>query len=131
MQKTPLSPIDFWESLLVVGETDIPPLHKLAIHVLSICPTAANCERLFSVLNLLMTDRRTRLTKENLLNIAELRLHLRDEHARKNTKQKLKRHFGERPAPQIEMASTGKFTSLIPYNITYKIYRRVWGIPTP
>ncbi|KAI0693131.1 ribonuclease H-like domain-containing protein [Cerioporus squamosus] len=71
-------------------------LYRLAVYVLSICPTAANCEQLFSVLGIIMSDRRTRLTMDNLMNIAELRLHLRDEHVRKNTKARLKRHFGER-----------------------------------
>lgn len=43
-----------------------------------------------------MSDRRTRLSTTNLLNIAELRLHLRDEQVHKDAKKRLKRHFGER-----------------------------------
>ncbi|CDO77823.1 hypothetical protein BN946_scf184689.g1 [Trametes cinnabarina] len=62
---------------------DPPPLPALAIRILSICPSSAE---------------RTRLTTTNLLNIAELRLHLRDEQVRKDAKKRLKRHFGERVA---------------------------------
>lgn len=47
-----------------------------------------------------MSDLRTRLGLGTMMNLAELRLHLRDEHVRKNTKRRLKAHFGmqvERP----------------------------------
>ncbi|KAI0719371.1 ribonuclease H-like domain-containing protein [Cerioporus squamosus] len=121
-KRTP-NPIDVWERIFNSRQKDktsaqdddsapsllpsqtttnprAPPLlhslYRLAVYVLSICPTAANCEQLFSVLGIIMSDRRTRLTMDNLMNIAELRLHLRDEHVRKNTKARLKRHFGER-----------------------------------
>ena len=43
-----------------------------------------------------MTDLRTRLSLPTLMNLAELRLHLRDEHIHNNVKERLKRHFGDR-----------------------------------
>ena len=49
-----------------------------------------------------MTPLRTRLGMATLLNLTEMRLHLRDENLRKNTKARLKRHFGERiPVPTL------------------------------
>ncbi|KAI0683574.1 hypothetical protein C8T65DRAFT_749463 [Cerioporus squamosus] len=50
----------------------------------------------FCILGFIMSDYRTRLTVPNLLNIAELRMHLRDKWSRKETKQRLKNHYGER-----------------------------------
>ena len=43
-----------------------------------------------------MTTLRTRLGNDTLMNLAELRLHLLDEHTRKGVKARLKRHFGDR-----------------------------------
>ncbi|KAI0801429.1 ribonuclease H-like domain-containing protein [Fomes fomentarius] len=105
-QGKPPDPLDIWRDSIIAG-TPIPPLHQIAIHVLSICPNAADCERLFSVLGFLMNDRRTRLSNSTLLNMAELRLHLRDEHVRKGVKARLKHHFGDRvPDPaDIQQAS--------------------------
>ena len=58
-------------------------LHCLALHVLSICLTAANCKQLFSVLSLIMSDQCTCLCMDTLMNIAELQLHLHDEYMQK------------------------------------------------
>ena len=86
----------------------LPPLARLAIRILSICPSAADCERLFSLLGFIMSDRRTRLSNGTLMNIAELRLHLRDEHVRKDMKKRLKRHFGERLAEANASRTAGE-----------------------
>ncbi|CDO68274.1 hypothetical protein BN946_scf184799.g1 [Trametes cinnabarina] len=87
-----LDPVEIWKNFMPDVDPsepqptipiDPPPLPALAIRILSICPSSAE---------------RTRLTTTNLLNIAELRLHLRDEQVRKDAKKRLKRHFGERVA---------------------------------
>ena len=86
----------------------MPPLNRLAIHVLSICPNSANCERLFSILGFIMSDYRTRLTISNLMNIAELRMHLRDKWSRKETKARLKQHLGEKPKDDLRPSASGQ-----------------------
>ncbi|KAJ3497528.1 hypothetical protein NLJ89_g10338 [Agrocybe chaxingu] len=76
---------------------DVPPgpLTQLALHLLSICPNSASCERLFSHFGLILTKLRTRLTKKTLVNLAEYKLHIRDEYLRDNTPRSLrKRRFG-------------------------------------
>ncbi|CDO72524.1 hypothetical protein BN946_scf184983.g7 [Trametes cinnabarina] len=87
-----LDPVEIWKNFMPDVDPsepqptipiDPPPLPALAIRILSVCPSSAE---------------RTRLTTTNLLNIAELRLHLRDEQVRKDAKKRLKRHFGERVA---------------------------------
>ncbi|KAJ3008701.1 hypothetical protein NUW54_g3057 [Trametes sanguinea] len=92
----PINPVRVWTDIMI-HDLDIAnfPLHRLAIHILSICPTSANCERLFSVLGWIMTKLCTRLGHTTLINLAELLLHLRDEHVRKNVKIRLRRHFGD------------------------------------
>ena len=72
-----------------------PPLFKLANHILSICPNSASCERLFSVFGNTLTKLRNRLGNQTLTSLAELKMHIRDEHMRNNeTKMRMKRIFG-------------------------------------
>lgn len=76
-------------------DVDPTPLVRLALHVLSICPNSASCERLFSTFGLILTKLRTRLGKQRIVDLAECKMHIRDEHMRNNTKQHLRhRAFG-------------------------------------
>ena len=71
-----------------------PALVKLAKRIFSIVPNSASCERLFSSFGNILTKLRNRLGTETLVSLAELRLHLRDEHLRLGVVQnRLKRHF--------------------------------------
>jgi hypothetical protein len=75
-----------------------PPLFKLANHILSICPNSASCERLFSVFGNTLTKLRNRLENTTLTSLAELKMHIRDEHVRDaDTKKRMKRFFGAAP----------------------------------
>ncbi|CAA7263740.1 unnamed protein product [Cyclocybe aegerita] len=86
------------------------PLTQLALHLLSICPNSASCERLFSHFGLILTKLRTRLTKKTLVNLAEYKLHIRDEYLRDNTPHSLrKRRFGV--LAEKTKAATGVSTS--------------------
>lgn len=69
-----------YESISFPGH-ELSPLHKLAQRLFSICANSASCERLFSRFGLILTRLRSRLGLKNLLNIAELSLHLRDEYS--------------------------------------------------
>ncbi|TBU31641.1 hypothetical protein BD311DRAFT_752169 [Dichomitus squalens] len=67
----------------------------------------------FSALGLIMTDLRTRLGLPTLMNLAELRLHLRDENIRNNVKVCLKRHFGDRTTvPLVQNSAESEATHL-------------------
>ncbi len=71
-----------------------PPLVALAFHIFSICPNSASCERLFSSFGNILTKSRTRLHTDTLSNLAELKMHLRDERMRSGTsRQRAKRHL--------------------------------------
>ncbi len=71
-----------------------PPLVALAFHIFSICPNSASCERLFSSFGNILTKSRTRLHTDTLSNLAELKMHLRDERLRSGTsRQRAKRHL--------------------------------------
>ncbi|OAX42879.1 hypothetical protein K503DRAFT_823873 [Rhizopogon vinicolor AM-OR11-026] len=58
----------------------LSPLQMLAQRIFSICANFASCERLFSLFGLILTKLRSRLALEKMLDLAELRLHLRDEY---------------------------------------------------
>ena len=105
------NPIHVYEGLSHPGQEPLP-LVKLALHVLAICANSASCERLFSVFGQILTNLRSRLGTAPLTDLAELKMHLRDEHVRNGTKQHLKRSFGgERDsdlcAQQSTMAASG------------------------
>jgi hypothetical protein len=64
-------------------------------HVLSICPNSASCERLFSVYGNILAPHRNRLGNRTLTSLAEVQMHIRDEHVRDGeTKKRMKRFFG-------------------------------------
>ncbi|KZT22971.1 hypothetical protein NEOLEDRAFT_1070273, partial [Neolentinus lepideus HHB14362 ss-1] len=61
--------------------------------ILSICANSASCKHLFSLLRLILTKLCSRLGLKTLTSIAELKMHLCDEHLKNGAKQCLKRHF--------------------------------------
>lgn len=89
------------------GDAEPTPFQKLARRILSICANSASCERLFSMFGIILTRLRSRLRAEALTNLAELRMHLRDEHIRNGTaKDRLRRkttsHNTEEPSEDPE-----------------------------
>lgn len=80
----------------------LSPLQMLAQRIFSICANSASCERLFSLFRLILTKLRSRLALEKMLDLAELRLHLRDEYMRRGSvKDRLRRsrHIIPDPLP--------------------------------
>ncbi|KAI6038753.1 hypothetical protein EDC04DRAFT_2603676 [Pisolithus marmoratus] len=73
-------PIQMYESV-TFPDQDPSPLQKLAHHIFSICANSASCECLFSRFGLILTHLHSQLGLKNLLNLAELSLHLRDEYS--------------------------------------------------
>ena len=99
-------PVVIYTGLSIPNEPP-PPLFKLAFHILSICPNSASCERLFSVFGNTLTKLRNRLGTDTLTSLAELKMHIRDEHVRsKETKERMKRFFGATTATTTNAAST-------------------------
>lgn len=73
-------PLNAWQcSLFSSAPADWPPLARLARRLFSICPNSASCERLFSLLKRILTPARTRLSGQNLQNIAELNIYIKAE----------------------------------------------------
>jgi hypothetical protein len=80
-----------------------PAFILLAQRILSISANSASCERLFSVFGMTLTKLRSRLGTETLTSLAELKMHIRDENLQKDSRKRMKRHFGRRqavPPPQ-------------------------------
>ena len=88
-----------------------PPFIHLAKHVLSISANLASCERLFSVFGNILTKLRNRLGTNNMVVLAELKMHIRDEHAHKQTKKRLKRVFQVRTDAEIAAAASALLVS--------------------
>lgn len=57
----------------------------IALHLFSVCPNSASCERLFSSFSNIMTKKRTRLSQKTLEDLAALRLHIRNEELHNGT----------------------------------------------
>lgn len=93
--------------MLHTNDPNPPPVHVLARRILSICANSASCERLFSVFGTNLTKLRNRMRTETLVSLAELKMHIRDEHRAQNAKARLKRKFGrEGPNPVTEQPMT-------------------------
>ena len=93
-------PLSVYNGISPISRAASPPLFKLAYHILSICPNSASCERLFSVFGNTLTKLRNRLGNQTLTSLAELKMHIRDEHLRAGeTKKAMKRFFGKANAP--------------------------------
>ncbi|KAF5381398.1 hypothetical protein D9615_008423 [Tricholomella constricta] len=73
-----------------------PALIQLASRILSISANSASCERLFSVFGNTLTKLRNRLGVGTLTALTELKMHIRDEHVRKQSKDRVKRQFTAR-----------------------------------
>jgi hypothetical protein len=103
------NPLDVYADITISGEPSTP-LIQLATHILSICPNSASCERLFSTFGLILTKLRTRLNNQHVVNLAECKMHIRDEHLEKEVKRRLrKRLFGalaENAATQLGVSNS-------------------------
>ena len=82
-----------------------PPFIRLAKRILSISANSASCERLFSVFGNILTKLRNRLGVNNMVMLAELKMHIRNEHAHKQTKKRLKRVFQVRTDAEMAAAA--------------------------
>jgi hypothetical protein len=99
----------------------LSPLQMLAQHIFSICANSASCERLFSLFGLILTKLRSRLALEKMLDLAELRLHLRDEYMRRGSvKDRLRRprHIIPDPLPPQNKDTTTTSSNEITPEIT-------------
>jgi hypothetical protein len=77
-----------------------PELITFACRLLSISAISASCERLFSVFGNILTKLRTEVSTENLTNLSEVKLHVRNEYPRPDKKKRIKRQLGQ---PQIQI----------------------------
>jgi hypothetical protein len=107
-QGTKLNPLDVWDAISHPNHP-LTPLAQLARRILSIvCPNSALVERLWSLFGTILTRLRTHLGNKALLNLAELKLYLREEHLReKSVQTRLKRSFGT----ALEDLSSGQIAS--------------------
>lgn len=103
----------------IIVEGSLTPLQSLAKRLLSVCANSASCERLFSMFGLILTRLRSRLRPRALTDLAELRMHLRDEHVRYGkVKERLKRNTtshseqggGEPPNSDLTTDNTMRMT---------------------
>ncbi|KZT35654.1 hypothetical protein SISSUDRAFT_1121458 [Sistotremastrum suecicum HHB10207 ss-3] len=94
----------------------VPPIVRLGLHVLSIGANSATCERLFSVFGNTLTKIRNRMSKDLLQNLAELKLHVRDQHLQKKTttKSRLHRHFGKPKSSGGNVEAPLPSTNIVP-----------------
>ena len=87
----------------------------MARRILSICPNSASVERLWSVFGTILTKLRTRLGNAALVNLAELKLYLREEHLRARSVQtRLKRSFGTVDDPSVQTTTPNAITTPVP-----------------
>jgi len=94
---------------MVAGQ-ERSPLQKLACRIFAICANSASVERLFSLFGHILTKLRSRLRTEAMVQLAELKLHIRDEYTKNaQAKQHLKRHIAG--APRSESAPPAATTS--------------------
>ncbi|KAH9004423.1 ribonuclease H-like domain-containing protein, partial [Lactarius hengduanensis] len=109
---TKVNPLEVWEAMSHPDHQPTP-LAQLAHRILSICPNSASVERLWSVFGTILTRLCMQLGNKALLDIAELKLYLREEHLRARSVQtRLKRSFGtaleedqSMPPPRITTAA--------------------------
>ncbi|KAF9647431.1 hypothetical protein BDM02DRAFT_3098174 [Thelephora ganbajun] len=105
------------------------PFHRLAAHLLSICANSTSCERLFSTFENTLTEPQNRTGTSTLSSIAELKMHVLNEHRLSSTKTRMKHMFAARsktasaeevstlstvaqpPSPQSGLLAGGEATS--------------------
>ena len=95
LQDTPLDPLEVYRNLSFSSEPH-SPFHRLAARLLSVSANSATCERLFSVFGNTLTKLRNRMGTSTLSSIAELKMHVRNEHHLNSTKTQMKRMFTTR-----------------------------------
>ncbi|KAJ8581453.1 hypothetical protein M405DRAFT_623547 [Rhizopogon salebrosus TDB-379] len=83
------------------------------------CANSASCERLFSLFDLILTKLRSPLALEKMLDLAELRLHLRDEYMRRGSvrdRLRCPRHIIPDPLPpqNKDTTTTASSDEIIP-----------------
>ncbi|KZT28657.1 hypothetical protein NEOLEDRAFT_1175520 [Neolentinus lepideus HHB14362 ss-1] len=107
------NPLNVWQGFSFSG-SELSPPSKLAHQILSICANSASCEHLFSTFGLILTKLQNRMGKKTMLSLAELKMHLQDEHIQNDAvSQCLKHHFGG-PRPSQEAATTDQAPSVPP-----------------
>jgi hypothetical protein len=106
LQDTPLDPLEVYRDLSFSSEPH-SPFHRLAARLLSVSANSATCERLFSVFGNTLTKLRNRMGTSTLSSIAELKMHVRNEHRLASTKTRMKRMFATRSkaAPTDELSA--------------------------
>ncbi|OJA10042.1 hypothetical protein AZE42_13601, partial [Rhizopogon vesiculosus] len=107
-----VDPLDIWD-VFSHNDSAAKPLKKIAQHILSICPNSASCERLFSIFDPILTKWRNRLSTENLMLLAELKMCLHEERLRAGSvKKHLKRRYCDGPNndPEVNQPSGASHT---------------------
>ena len=84
-----------------------PAFILLAERILTISANSASCERLFSIFGVTLTKLRNRLGDNTLALIAELRMHIRDNHLQNETNRRLKRRFAKCPETSESVPLSG------------------------
>lgn len=89
--------------------------------ILSISVNSASCERLFSLFRNILTKLRSRLHVQRIIDIAEISMHVRDEHTQQNssTQERLKKLFSDSGAQDSNISNAGKTSILI---VTIHLY---------
>ena len=109
LQDVPLDPLEVYRNLSFSSEAH-SPFHRLAACLLSVSANSATCERLFSVFGNTLTKLRNRMGTLTLSSIAELKMHVHNEHHLNSTKTQMKRMFASRskttPPDELSVLST-------------------------
>ena len=95
LQDAPLDPLEVYRDLSFSSEPH-SPFHRLAARLLSVSANSATCERLFSVFGNTLTKLRNRMGTSTLSSIAELKMHVCNEHHLHSTKTRMKHMFATR-----------------------------------
>ncbi|KAG1727090.1 uncharacterized protein EDB91DRAFT_1061303, partial [Suillus paluster] len=86
--------------------SEIKPLQKIAQQILSIYPNSASCEHLFSIFGAILTKWQNWLSTQNLMLLAELKMHLHEEHIHTGAVRKcLKWCYCENPTIEINQSA--------------------------
>jgi len=78
-QGTKVNLLEVWDAISHLNHP-LTPLTQSACRIISICPNSASVKHLWSVFGTILTKLRTHLGNAALLNLAELKLYLREEH---------------------------------------------------
>ncbi|OJA09707.1 hypothetical protein AZE42_13097 [Rhizopogon vesiculosus] len=92
-------------------------LQMLAQRIFSIYANSASCERLFSFFSLILSKLRSRFALGKMLDLAELRLHLRDEYMRRGSAKvqlRRSRHIIPDPLPTQHKDTSASSNEITP-----------------